>query len=182
VVVAAGNDAVDLDHDVNSFQLLCDIPGVMCVSATGPTDFGPEAQGPFINVDASAFYTNFGASAIHVAAPGGNLSFGPNGNLVGIGTLFGACATTMRTLDAQGNLVPGICPQNEFLFADNFGTSGSAGHVSGLAALLVGRYGHDSAAQVRDAIAKSADDRGKPGADPLYGRGRINVARALGIR
>jgi subtilisin family serine protease len=182
VVVAAGNQALDLDHQGNSFQSLCDIPGVICVSATGPTDFGPQALGPWVNPDTPGFYTNFGASAIRVAAPGGNLSFDRNGNLVGIGTLFGACPSTMRTFDAQGNLVPGICPRFGFLFADNWGTSGAAPHVSGLAALLVSRFGRGSAAQVQSVIENSADDLGKPGVDQFYGRGRINVPRALGIR
>jgi len=30
-------------------------------------------------------------------------------------------------------------------------------------------------------ILQSVDDLGKPGTDPYYGKGRINVARALGI-
>lgn len=182
VVVAAGNDAIDLDHNGNGFQGFCDVPGVFCVSATGPTDFGPAALGPWANTDAAAFYTNFGASAIHVAAPGGNLSFDQSGNLVGFGTLFGACASTDRRFDGQGNIVPGVCSSGGYPFTDNLGTSGSAAHVSGLAALLVSRMGHGNPAQVRSAILNSADDRGKPGVDPFYGRGRINVARALGIR
>jgi subtilisin family serine protease len=182
VVAAAGNQATDLDHQVNNFHSLCDIPGVICVSATGPTDFGPQALGPWVNPDTPGFYSNFGAAAIDVAAPGGNLSFDGSGNLAGIGTLFGACATTMRRFDAQGNLVPGICPSFGFLFIDNLGTSGAAPHVSGLAALLVSRFGRGSAAQVKSAIENSADDLGKPGVDPFYGHGRINVPRALGIK
>lgn len=182
VVVSAGNNGVDLDRGVNGAMMFCDLPGVLCVSATGPTDFGPQAMGPFINVDTPAFYTNYGASAIHVAAPGGNLGFDGDGRVVGLGTLFGACATTDRRFDAQGNVVPGLCSRNGFLFRDNLGTSGSAPHVSGLAALLVSQFGRGSAARVRAAILNSADDLGKPGLDPFYGRGRINVGRALGVR
>jgi subtilisin family serine protease len=182
VVVAAGNDAIDLDHNGNGFQGFCDVPGVICVSATGPTDFGPAALGPWVNTDAPAFYTNFGASAIHVAAPGGNLSFDQSGNVVGIGVLFGACASTQRVFDAQGNIVPGVCPSGGYLFRDDLGTSGSAAHVSGLAALLVSRIGHGRPDQIRSVIFNSADDLGKPGFDPFYGHGRINVARALGIQ
>lgn len=41
------------------------------MSATGPTA-RETVNGPFTNVDAQAGYTNFGRSAIDVAAPGGN--------------------------------------------------------------------------------------------------------------
>jgi subtilisin family serine protease len=62
------------------------------------------------------------------------------------------------------------------------GTSFAAAHTSGLAALLVQQLGHGNPALVRSRILQSADDLGDPGTDPYYGRGRINVARALGLR
>lgn len=182
VVVAAGNDAFDFDHSGNLVSEFCDVPGVICVSATGPTDSGPLLVGPFQNIDAPAFYTNFGISAIDVAAPGGNISFDAQGNLVGISFVFSACATTDREFDSGGNIVPGFCTGNGITTAGEIGTSFAAPHVSGLAALLVSQLGRGHAAQVRAAIENSADDLGKPGVDPLYGKGRINVARALGMR
>ena len=45
-----------------------------------------------------------------------------------------------------------------------------------------GQLGHGHPTQVRAAIENSADGFRKSGADPYYGKGRINVARALGIR
>ena len=60
------------------------------------------------------------------------------------------------------------------------GTSMAAPHVAGLAALLVEKYGRNPA-QIRHAIQSTADDLGENGTDPYYGRGRINVARALGL-
>jgi subtilisin family serine protease len=182
VVVGAGNSAIDLDHSGNGFYLLCDVPGVICVSATGPTDTGPDLLGPFVGVDEPAyFYTNFGASAIDVAAPGGNLAFDNAGNLVSLGPILGACASTDRQFDANGNIVPGVCSGGRLPFLLAIGTSASAPHVSGLAALLVSQLGRGKSAQIRAAIENSADDLGKPGVDPYYGRGRINLARALGI-
>lgn len=181
IVVSAGNDAIDLDHAGNVVAELCDVPGVICVSATGPTNSGPDYIGPFANVDAASFYTNFGASAIDVAAPGGNLAFDGAGNIIGDSYIFTACATTDRAFDIGGNLVPGFCTSNGITTAGGIGTSFAAPEVSGLAALLVSRFGHGQAAQVRAAIENSADDVGKPGVDPFYGKGRINVARALGL-
>ncbi len=43
------------------------------------------------------------------------------------------------------------------------------------------KFGRGKSAQVRATIENSADDRGKPGVDPYYGHGRINVAHALGL-
>ncbi len=181
VVVAAGNSSLDFDHSGNLENEFCDVPGVICVSATGPTDSGPLLLGPFQNIDAPAFYTNFGVSAIDVAAPGGNISFDSQGNIVGISWVFSACATTDREFDASGNLIPGFCTGNGITTAGEIGTSFAAPHVAGLAALLVSQLGHGKSAQVRAAIDNGADDRGKPGVDPYYGHGRINVARALGL-
>jgi len=181
VVVAAGNDLFDFDHSGNLVQEFCDVPEVICVSATGPTDSGPSFLGPFANVDAPAFYTNFGTSAIDVAAPGGNVSFDEQGNIVGISFVHSACATTDREFDSMGNIVPGFCTSNGITTAGQIGTSFAAPHVSGLAALLVSQLGHGKSAQVRAAIENSAEDLGKPGSDPFYGRGRIDVARALGL-
>jgi subtilisin family serine protease len=181
VVVAAGNDSFDFNHSGNLAQAFCDVPEAICVSATGPTDSGPLFLGPFANIDAPAFYTNFGASAIDVAAPGGNISFDEQGNFLGISFVLTACATTDRQFDSTGNIVPGVCSSHGFTRAGNIGTSFAAPQVSGLAALLVSQLGHGKSAQVRAAIENSADDLGKPGVDPFYGKGRINVARALGL-
>lgn len=83
VVVAAGNAAADLDHDLvpdangnpthfpSLYATYCSTPHNICVSATGPTS-ATSVNGPWVNIDASAPYTNFGRSVISVAAPGGN--------------------------------------------------------------------------------------------------------------
>src|SRR3989442_1331201 len=77
IVVSAGNGATDLDHNGNTYASFCDTPAVLCVSATGPTtdanatnpDPSLARGGPWTDVDAPAYYTNFGRRAIDVAAP-----------------------------------------------------------------------------------------------------------------
>jgi subtilisin family serine protease len=176
VVVAAGNEADDLDHDGNSFAAYCAAPNVMCVAATGPTSFTGNAQtGPRIEPDAPAVFTNFGRSAIDVAAPGGNVG----------GYVWSFCARHAVHPFAVSDTIKGPrfpCTGGGTLMGAA-GTSQAAPHVAGFAALLIAERpelkGNPSA--IKDAIISSADDLGVLGTDPFYGKGRINVARALGL-
>jgi len=53
--------------------------------------------------------------------------------------------------------------------------------VAGLAALLMAEYGAGDLGAIKDRITSTAIDLGQTGTDPFYGRGRIDVARALGL-
>jgi subtilisin family serine protease len=150
VVVAAGNDYTDLDHNGNHYKMYCDAPNVVCVSATGPKD-------------EVVAYSNTGRSAISVAAPGGTID----------DRIWAACSKTSL-------LVPYCQDSDEVLGL--MGTSMAAPHVSGLAALIVEDIGAGKPSQVKARLQQSADDLGQPGTDPLYGKGRINVPRALGLK
>lgn len=160
IVVSAGNDHADLDHDGNAMALYCNTPNVVCVAATGPTAQAG-TNGPWTNVDAHAGYSNFGRSAIDVAAPGGNAS-----------SVWQTCSQTSLAIPVcrTGNFTVGLS-----------GTSMASPHVSGLAALVVAQIGHDRPSQVKARILQTADDLGETGTDPFYGKGRINVARAIGL-
>lgn len=59
------------------------------------------------------------------------------------------------------------------------GTSQAAPHVSALAGLVKAYYPAMTGQQIRDAIDQGADDLGRPGWDPIFGYGRINVCRTL---
>jgi lantibiotic leader peptide-processing serine protease len=160
VVVAAGNDAIDLDHDGNNYNAFCSSANVVCASATGPTN--GSTNGPWVNLDALAYYSNYGRSAINVAAPGGNGS-----------AVWAACSRTSLQIP--------VCQTGTFIVG-LAGTSMAAPHVSGTAALIVEDVGAGRPGQVRARLQQTADDLGQPGTDPAYGKGRINVPRAIGLQ
>jgi subtilisin family serine protease len=151
IVVSAGNEGIDLDHDANLFADFCERPGVVCVSATGPNSSGPDFNGPFLpSVDAPAFYTNFGRSAIDVAAPGGDAVLDAVGNVLSAGWVWGPCSTTSL-------LIPDC--QADIFVLGGIGTSFAAPHAAAVAALLVERLGRNPAL-VRARLEQSADQLG----------------------
>ncbi len=154
VVSSAGNDDIDLQHDGNNIALPCEAGVGMCISSTGPTD-------------TKSSFSNYGTNAINVAAPGGE--FGP------ALTSFVLSPCSSHTV----NPALAVCHDRvHYLFV--IGTSQAAPHVSGLGALLDSQYGGGlNASQLITRIQQGADDIGKPGTDPLYGKGRINVFTTL---
>ena len=149
VVVSAGNEGRDLDHDRSAYKMYCDAPNVVCVGATGPED-------------ELAWYSNYGRSAITVTAPGGTIP----------ARVWAACSRTSLLVTA--------CQESDNVLG-LLGTSMAAPHVSGLAALIVEDVGRGKPSQVKTRLQQSAEDLGAPGTDPLYGKGRISVPRALNL-
>ena len=168
VVSVPFNDAADLDHNGDIVRLPCEAANAICAAATGPTG-ASSINGPWVDVDAPAPYTAFGRSAVSVAAPGGA------GEVGQFRRFWSLCTTTPSATTGAP-----ACRAHQPI-AQGAGTSFAAPTVAGLAALLVSQLGHGNPALIRARILQSADDLGEPGVDPYYGKGRINVARALGL-
>lgn len=163
VVVSAGNSALDMDHDQDGFKIYCNAANVVCVSATGPTK-RESVNGPWNDFDQAATFTNYGRSSVDVAAPGGNTN-----NFV-----YAACSSfSLRSPNCQNS--------NRYTIGLR-GTSMAAPHVSGVAALIVAEIGSGKPAQVRNRLHQTADKVGESDNDPYFGKGRINAARAVGLK
>ena len=61
------------------------------------------------------------------------------------------------------------------------GTSMATPHVSGVAALLVSAGKANTPDEVRTVLQTTAEDKGTPGRDSIYGWGLVDAASALGI-
>jgi subtilisin family serine protease len=149
VVNSAGNAGLDLDHSGNIISIPTEEGNGIVVSATGPTGLS--------NFDELAAYSNYGSSTIWVAAPGGDFRNYPTS-----GWWYDMVLST--TIDG---------------WMWSAGTSSAASIVSGVAALVLEKYGPMNPAQLKTHLAQTADDLGKPGKDSFYGNGRINAYKAV---
>ena len=188
-VVSAGNDAMDLDHSsgvkvcdndgtcfVANFKAFpAELPNVLSISATAPIGWAKAPTSTFL--DNLASYSNYGASAIAFGAPGGDSAYPGNENCTMAG-ITRPCWVFDLVFAPGGYAVSGGQVFASYSWAA--GTSMAAPHVSGVAALVIGKHGGTMApSEVERILRASADDLGKPGNDAAYGSGRVNAARAV---
>lgn len=124
-------------------------PRAVCVGSTDENDL----PSYFSNSDATMTST-------HLVAPGGN----------GITCKGDILSTWLRSSDHS------VCSPSAGYDA-YAGTSMATPFVSGVAALLASK-GLDNQAIVA-CLARTTDDLGVPGRDPVYGYGRVNAAKAV---
>lgn len=173
VVASVGNGASNLNRNRNSVKAPAEITHVVAVSGTGPIHpldgSTPSGADTFADI-----YSDYG-SAVYVAAPGGNalLEDGEIKNNLGLDWVAGPCS---RQSEAHASCRTSLPPLLMM------GTSQAAAHVSGLAALIVSRFGGTASPEMIRAILKaSANDLGKPGRDAQYGFGRIDALLAVTV-
>ncbi|MFD1515602.1 S8 family peptidase [Halomarina rubra] len=185
LVISAGNDSVDLQHD--NGETYCPPDGSPCytldgghwisvpnegaqalsVSATGPIGFGYAAfAGEDLEAPATtpANYTNYGTNAVALGAPGGNYKLSEKY----LEPLGGVPAYAW---DLVFSTVPGG-------YGWKAGTSMAAPNVAGAAALVKSANPDYSANQVESALKRAAEVPSVAGKE-YYGSGFLNIVDAL---
>jgi subtilisin family serine protease len=149
VVVAAGNEYLNLNHIWDFAIIPTEAGNCIAVSATGPADD-------------PAYYTNYGTSVVWVAAPGGDFMYDYP---------FGGIFSTIPP--------PSGAPPGYHWYTFMQGTSMATPCTAGVAALIISKYGRMNVGKLKNILANSAEDLGKPGKDDYYGRGRVNAYQAV---
>lgn len=149
VVAAAGNSGLNLDRHGYPGGALFALP------AGAP---GVLAVSATDRHGALASYSNYGAAMIDLAAPGGDFPNYPQP-----GWWLDLCLSTYR----GGR------------YAWMGGTSMAAPKVSAAAALVKARNPGITVAGIKHRLQSTATDTGKPGHDPFYGSGLLNLTGAL---
>ena len=173
VITAAGNSGIDGDKDRNLIHLPSDTPHAISISATAPKAW---AVNPAATLDHPASYTNFGRSVINLAAPGGDAWLEVFNQYPGNCTVAGVTRScyVFDLVFSTGAVVG-----TRAFYYWSAGTSMAAPHASGVAALIVGKYGKLHPAQLRSLLERGADDLGQPGNDPYFGAGRVNAVQSV---
>jgi subtilisin family serine protease len=91
----------------------------------------------------------------------------------------GCGAPVFPMLVAPAEDLPAAFPLSPSAYVQARGTSHAAGLAAGAAALLLQRHPQASVSELEDALAAGAVDLGEPGADAVFGYGRLDVPAAL---
>ena len=178
VISAAGNSALDLDHSSSVTTVPAMSGSGLAVSATGPEGYAVGYPTGASNYRDFASYSNWGNSLVSVAGPGGDSrlpgsavcsiprTVGPP--VVNFCWVFDLVLSTSRGAGAS---------TTSYSFAA--GTSMAAPAAAGVAALIKQKNPGISVGALKAKLMQSADDEGKKGNDPFYGKGFINAAKAV---
>lgn len=179
VVASAGNSNFDLTRDApegnECVRIPSEIEGVITVTSNG-------------NLRRKAFYSNYGVAVVNVTAPGGD------------STQITPEATNGRVLSTWPSYLPCLRPAFDptaptAVWCYQQGTSMAAPHATGVAALIISRFGDAGSPQngklrpqqVQAYLEQTADPLacdapacyGGVGYNAYYGHGQVNALAAV---
>ncbi|MFW6376470.1 MAG: S8 family serine peptidase, partial [archaeon] len=170
LVIAAGNDSADLQHDKNYISLPNEGAQGLSVSATGPIGFNWGEPGFEDPPESPAYYTNYGTNALDLGAPGGDADLDTDNPNYYLDLVLNTIADP-------------VFDDGDYLGATYdygwlAGTSMAAPQVAGAAALVKSANPNYNANQVESALKRAADV--PDGYDKTYyGSGYLNIVDAL---
>lgn len=175
VVSSAGNNGVDLDHDGNFINTPAQSGSGIAIAATGPVGWATGLGDDWDHFSRLASYSNYGVSAVHVSAPGGDFALpGEDPCTLPPGITIPCWAFDMVLSTSRGTSASG-----GYTWAA--GTSMAAPAASAVAAIIKQQNPGISLGALKSKLAQTADDVYKKGADPYSGKGWVNAARACGV-
>lgn len=176
-IAAAGNEGEYITGQGQGSHYPSACADVLAVAATGPINWVLDTYPQYYSASfyTPASFTNYGTSLISFAAPGGNISDKSYGNVVS----FGSGSTGYIQLPIYGfDFVLSDATTTGLIWAA--GTSQATPAVSGVAALIAGKYnGKISPAQLTSKLKASSTDLGPSGRDAYYGWGYVNAGAAV---
>ncbi len=171
LIASAGNEATHLNPG-EYVHLPSDAPGFISVAATTPIGWATDPLNAYFFYPTS--YTNYGVPAVDFSAPGGDTLYPGNENCE-IGGLVRPCWVFDLVFSTGSSLDPTIAS-----YYWSGGTSMSAPHVTGVAALVIGKYGGSlKPNKVESILRQSAIDVEPNGRDPFHGHGQVNAYQAV---
>ncbi len=154
IVVSAGNGGSNFDGNGSTTKLPASLNNVISVSATAPYSW---VENPTTDLDVPASYTDYGKSHVTVSAPGGDFD----------------SPSAYWYYDMVLSTIPGG-------YSWSAGTSMASPHVTGIAALIIGKNGAPmSPHEVTKQITGTADKIDGNGVSAYHGKGRVNAYRAV---
>jgi subtilisin family serine protease len=169
VLSAAGNDALDMDHTGDLISTPAENGNGLAVSATGPFGFAYGAT----DFTRFASYSNYGTSMVSVAGPGGDFAW-PTNELCSLSATNPSALVTIPCWAFDM-----VLSTSRAGYTWAAGTSMATPAAAAVAALIKQKHPNISVGQWKNRLMQTANDEGKPGVDPFYGRGFVNAHRAV---